>query len=542
MSRPPPVPKSVVQSGEVTPGHQVVWTTDGVVADGGPGVGLTDPYPFPGQVFIGTQAFIDPVVLGTGMMTIAANGNSDWDEILLGYSNGSAATGAAIAGLGSRGNQQSRAAVQLGDLLYVVVPFGDDGTDFVTAGQLDFEVDPNGTVGPGVVPTAIRIKLANSAGALFDAFYIDRNGKVGLGTALPTARMEIAAGPSDTTLTILTNQFPSGSVSAINTGAAPGDVYTLNEIQIQQENIAASGAVRQVNGFTINHVVQGTSVKGDRHSFGVSSTFAPPDDPTNTSSGVTAGQFIAQSFADNGGGGAGSGRGSLWGVNASANLIAAASNWSICAGGEINLNVTGTSSVDNKLGWYVILPSSDAVQGRSNDFAFGFMNNGTSGGFKQGFVASDLFTGKTPLSSGATFIGTNFTGGPYTITNGVDLTGFTFTGSAFKSAGFTIGPAGTQLLGPAMATKTNDYVFADGDRTIIFNKGSSAQATLPAAASYKGRQLTIITIQNQTVVSATSNVVPLAGGGASTAILAGTAGKWADLESDGTDWVIIRAN
>ncbi|WP_176479108.1 hypothetical protein [Mesorhizobium sp. WSM3860] len=51
----------------------------------------------------------------------------------------------------------------------------------------------------------------------------------------------------------------------------------------------------------------------------------------------------------------------------------------------------------------------------------------------------------------------------------------------------------------------------------------------------------IKTIQAQTVVSASSNVVPLAGGAAGTAILAATARKWATLVSDGTNWVIMQA-
>jgi hypothetical protein len=49
-----------------------------------------------------------------------------------------------------------------------------------------------------------------------------------------------------------------------------------------------------------------------------------------------------------------------------------------------------------------------------------------------------------------------------------------------------------------------------------------------------GRELFIRTIQNQAAVSASSDVVPLAGGAAGTAILAATAGKWARLKSDGS--------
>ena len=44
------------------------------------------------------------------------------------------------------------------------------------------------------------------------------------------------------------------------------------------------------------------------------------------------------------------------------------------------------------------------------------------------------------------------------------------------------------------------------------------------------------------VISATANVVPLGSATAGTAILAATAGKFAMLQSDGTNWVTMMAN
>jgi hypothetical protein len=50
------------------------------------------------------------------------------------------------------------------------------------------------------------------------------------------------------------------------------------------------------------------------------------------------------------------------------------------------------------------------------------------------------------------------------------------------------------------------------------------------------------TIAAQSVVSASSNVVPLDGSVASAAILPAVAGKYATLVSNGTNWVIMQAN
>lgn len=86
------------------------------------------------------------------------------------------------------------------------------------------------------------------------------------------------------------------------------------------------------------------------------------------------------------------------------------------------------------------------------------------------------------------------------------------------------------------------YTVSTSDTTIIANRAGTVTLTLLAAATYPGRRLRAVTIQAQTVVSASSNVVPLAGGSAGTAILAATAGKWADLESDGTNWIITASN
>ena len=69
-----------------------------------------------------------------------------------------------------------------------------------------------------------------------------------------------------------------------------------------------------------------------------------------------------------------------------------------------------------------------------------------------------------------------------------------------------------------------------------------AVLTLPAAATYTGRELLIKNTTAATVTSASSNVVPLLGGSASTAILAATSGRWALLVSDGTNWIIMASN
>jgi len=102
--------------------------------------------------------------------------------------------------------------------------------------------------------------------------------------------------------------------------------------------------------------------------------------------------------------------------------------------------------------------------------------------------------------------------------------------------------AGTDYLVPsAPVTYTADFSVATTDVWIINNKsGSTCTATLPSAASYTGRILRFQNYQAQTLVSASSNVVPLVGGSAGTAILSAVAGDTATLVSDGSNWIMTQ--
>jgi len=80
------------------------------------------------------------------------------------------------------------------------------------------------------------------------------------------------------------------------------------------------------------------------------------------------------------------------------------------------------------------------------------------------------------------------------------------------------------------------------DTWVVVNNAGTVTLTLPTASASTGTEFHIKTITNNSVISASNNVVPLVGGGAAQAILSATAGKWATLVSDGTNWVIMQAN
>jgi len=96
------------------------------------------------------------------------------------------------------------------------------------------------------------------------------------------------------------------------------------------------------------------------------------------------------------------------------------------------------------------------------------------------------------------------------------------------------------LIGSAPVTvAASTYSVAATDVWVINNYAGTLTLTLPTASSYSGRVLNIINYQAYTVVSASSNVVPIAGGSAGTAILNAIAGDKCTLVSNGTNWVLV---
>lgn len=93
----------------------------------------------------------------------------------------------------------------------------------------------------------------------------------------------------------------------------------------------------------------------------------------------------------------------------------------------------------------------------------------------------------------------------------------------------------------APVTKTANFSVGAGETWLINNKsGSTCTATLPTASSNTGLTLHFQNYQAQLLVSASSNVVPIAGGAAGTAILAAVAGDTCTLVSDGSNWIMTQ--
>ena len=123
-----------------------------------------------------------------------------------------------------------------------------------------------------------------------------------------------------------------------------------------------------------------------------------------------------------------------------------------------------------------------------------------------------------------------------------------FVGIRTVSPGVELDVTGTvSINGPLQRNipvlKNGNFSVASTENWIIVDNASGATTvTLPTASAWPGREIMIKTTQAQSVISASTNVYPLAGGSLTTAILSGTAGKWATLVSDGSSWEIMAGN
>lgn len=177
--------------------------------------------------------------------------------------------------------------------------------------------------------------------------------------------------------------------------------------------------------------------------------------------------------------------------------------------------------------------ASTAAEARANIGA-GTGDGNVSQVSGQGSVNGITLTGDVTNSGTLTLGGT---------LSGVDLDTQTTGNLNLTSRVYNVLPVangGTGVPAVTVATKTADFNLASNDGWVINNKlGSTCTVTLPTATLWGGRQVTFKNLQAQTLVSASSDVVPIGSDTPGTAILPATVGAWATLVSDGTNWVIM---
>jgi hypothetical protein len=184
------------------------------------------------------------------------------------------------------------------------------------------------------------------------------------------------------------------------------------------------------------------------------------------------------------------------------------------------------STVTSQIGYY----SESNLVGATNNYAFNASNTAavTAGKTAYGFFSSvnTATGGGTTWGFFANGTANNYFGGNVGISR-TPTTNLDVNGSiAFRA--------------PSLINAAT-YTVATTDVSLRFTT-TACTVTLPAAASFTGRVLYLNNVTAIAVTSASSNVIPLGSNTAGTAILAATAGKFAMIQSDGTNWITMMAN
>lgn len=151
------------------------------------------------------------------------------------------------------------------------------------------------------------------------------------------------------------------------------------------------------------------------------------------------------------------------------------------SGGEINVEATGAvgSTVFYKSGLQIANLQNDVLQGTDFDAALSISNisPSTTPGWRDGLLFSAA-NGQQPMNTAnGTLIKTR---GAATVLNGIDISSYTITTSAFKSANFNV--SGTGIITTTPPTN-NGLAMSDGTATAVLYPSSSFTNSVAIGAS-----------------------------------------------------------
>ena len=91
----------------------------------------------------------------------------------------------------ARGTLATPLTVNNGDYLSAISTMNYDGSNYVLSAGLDIYAD--GAIAPGIVPTRLQFNTMNNTGGYASRLTIKNDGKVGISTTTPAARLDVAA-------------------------------------------------------------------------------------------------------------------------------------------------------------------------------------------------------------------------------------------------------------------------------------------------------------------------------------------------------------
>jgi hypothetical protein len=184
---------------------------------------------------------------------------------------------------------------------------------------------------------------------------------------------------------------------------------------------------------------QGTGMTGGRNVFEVFAQHNGTSGAGSTNRNYVGAAITSSANANDGGTG-GAVLGAVFSLNPVATLQTGATNYAELSGGEVDVGIQTGASAYYKSGWSIVLQPNDAVQGSTFDCAICISSQGSTVGWKNGIQFGGM-NGALPMASTGTLFDLQ---GSQTIANGVNLNGWTITGFAFESPGWSVSGTGVE--------------------------------------------------------------------------------------------------
>jgi len=204
-------------------------------------------------------------------------------------------------------------------------------------------------------------------------------------------------------------------------------------------NDTADVGAAKVDGESIVMYFGGATTTGGRHGLEVTTILAATTSPTNPDRNYVGIASVAIASVSDGGVLPTSPEGAVFGMNPVARLNSNATGFLNLSGIECNVEAAAGSSVHYKSGLQVVSTPLDVAQGSTYDAALSLSNMVGSTGWNHGLMFSAA-NGVAPITASGTLIGTV---GSHTVEFGLDISSYTCTTAAIKTAGFSVSPTGS---------------------------------------------------------------------------------------------------
>jgi hypothetical protein len=429
--------------------------------------------PFPGPTAIGgvtshaavTHQFLTQI--GTnGTISAAQPAAADLSNGVTGSGAVVLATAPTIAGLTATGSLTATGLVTNADLVNAATTVNGQtctlgSTCTVTAAATGVTISTT-AIGSG---TSGRV-LYDNAGVLGELTTTGSGSAVlASSPSLVTPNIGAATGTTLTTTTTVSAQPPP----------LPGGQSAVNYHQITGDNVAATGFIL---GNENQYIFGGSSVTGGRIANYDYIANTAITNASNTNRNYVG--HVGEAYTNVGDGGtdtAGGAKGAFFGENPEMFVDAGATNLLNATAMEVDTFTAAGSTVRYLTGMQIA--GANATHGVEVDTALAIYGTTSSGGFGPhiGWGTGILFTdigGVSPFYSSSTIIGYHWQGATPTILNGIDFTGFTFTGNAFQSPGVLI--TGNGGLNLTNANADMEFGSTTGANTPLIDWHSSGNA------------------------------------------------------------------